>query len=156
MSELTQYDYVEQIATLTAQLAEAKARIAAMDEVIGEQVEFRGDRDRAQADAAAMMEFVKYVGECLLLFDPHPCVKAISKRANEQFMDGDKLKPHPGTALLDELARLRKELALIREAANDTTLTDAVVRVIAQGVDEVTDEDIKWAQDALRQREGQL
>lgn len=53
---------------------------------------------------------------------------------------------------LDELARLKKELMLIREAVDDKGLTDFQVRLIAGGVDRVTENDIIWAQDWLKSR----
>jgi hypothetical protein len=66
--------------------------------------------------------------------------------------------PHPGSTLLAKLEQaearvttLEKELALIRVAAYDGSLSDAVVRVIASGVDKVTQEDIEWARKLLKE-----
>jgi hypothetical protein len=43
-----------------------------------------------------------------------------------------------------------KELALIREAACDPSLSDAAVRAVAAGLDEPTAKDIEWAAGELR------
>lgn len=45
-----------------------------------------------------------------------------------------------------------RELALVREAANDPTLSDAAVRVIARGLREPTADDIAWARKELSLR----
>jgi hypothetical protein len=46
----------------------------------------------------------------------------------------------------------RKELALVREAANDPNLSDTAVRVIARGLREPTADDIAWARKELSRR----
>jgi len=55
--------------------------------------------------------------------------------------------------LLREIADLRSELALIRDAANDESLSDGAIRAVAIGLSEITAEDIAWAKEAVaRQR----
>lgn len=49
-----------------------------------------------------------------------------------------------------QIAELRVELELIREAAADQDLTDFAVRAIAAGTVKPTAKDIEWAQKAIR------
>ena len=51
--------------------------------------------------------------------------------------------------LTEELASLVKELALIREAAHDPSLSNASVRAIASGLREPTKEDLEWAYEEM-------
>ena len=51
-----------------------------------------------------------------------------------------------------ELEQANKELALVREAAHDQSLSDAAARVVAAGLQEPTADDITWALEKAKER----